>query len=169
MRRALVLGSLTLAALDITDAIVFWFLYRGVMPMRIFQSVAAGLLGRDAAIHGGLRTALLGAALHLFIATCIVLTYYLASLRLPLLARHPVLCGLAYGVAVWLVMTFVVVPLSAAQGGRLTLPVALNGVVGHMLFVGLPAALAARRSLTTAVRVGDVNATTREARPATAG
>lgn len=146
MRRTLILGSLTLAVLDISDAILFWYFYRGVKPMRIFQSVAAGLLGRDAAISGGLPTALLGAALHLFIASCIVLTYYLASTRLPVLTRHPLICGLLYGLAVWLVMTFAVVPLSAAagKGGPIPLPVLLNGVLGHMLFVGLPAALAGR-------------------------
>jgi hypothetical protein len=137
MRRALVLGCLALAALDITDAILFWYFYRGVMPMRIFHSVAAGLLGRDAAIRGGLPTALLGAALHVFIASCIVLTYFLASRWLPTLTRHPFVYGPLYGIAVWLVMTFVVVPLSAAagKGGPMPLPVLLNGVVGHMLFV----------------------------------
>lgn len=148
MRRALILGSLTLAALDITDAITFWYFYRDVRPMRIFHSVAAGLLGRDAAVAGGWPTAILGAALHTFIATCIVLTYYFFAKRIPLLVEHPIVCGLAYGFGAWVVMTYVVVPLSNARsGGRPSLAVLLNGILGHMLFVGLPAALAGRAAV----------------------
>jgi len=44
------------------------------VPIRIFQS-ASGLLGR-AAFSGGLRTAILGGALHYFIAFMIVVPYF---------------------------------------------------------------------------------------------
>jgi len=45
------------------------------------------LLG-PASFEGGLPTAWLGAALHYFIATAIVVVYYAASLRLPALVRR---------------------------------------------------------------------------------
>ena len=141
--RALLVGTLAVGVLDILDAIVFFGL-RGAQPVRILQSIAAGLLGR-AAFAGGWRTAALGLALHFFIAFMIVLVFLVASRRLRLLTRHPVITGLIYGIAVYLVMTFVVVPASAAGGrGLPAWPVAVNGVLIHMFGVGLPASLAAR-------------------------
>jgi anaerobic selenocysteine-containing dehydrogenase len=57
------------------------------------------------------------------------------------------LAGMLYGVAVFFFMNNVVVPLSAIGPGRFpSLPVLLNGVIGHALLVGLPAALVARRA-----------------------
>ena len=46
-RRAILWGTLAVGTLDALDAIVFFGL-RGVTPLRIFQSIASGLLGRAA-------------------------------------------------------------------------------------------------------------------------
>ena len=140
--RALWLGTLTVGLLDILDAFIFFGL-RGVTPLRILQSIASGLLGRPS-FAGGAATAALGALLHFFIAFAVVATYFLASRRLPALARRPFLYGSLYGVLVYLVMTFVVVPLSAAPMGLPSPPVAVNGLLIHVLGVGLPSALFAR-------------------------
>src|SRR5687767_3773239 len=113
---AVLYGTLAVGILDLLDAFVFFGL-RGAAPLRILQSIAAGLLGR-AAFAGGWRTALVGGVLHFFIAFVIVVVFLLASRRLRILTRHPVAAGLIYGAAVYLVMTFVVVPASAAGGGR---------------------------------------------------
>jgi hypothetical protein len=143
--RALVYGALVVGALDLLDALVFFGLRSGAPPMRIFQSIAAGLLGRPAAVQGGVATAALGVALHFFIATCVVVTFYLASLRLPVLVRHAVIAGLLYGLAVYGVMNYIVIPLSAIGGrGPFVLPVFINGLLIHAFGVGLPAALFVR-------------------------
>lgn len=143
--RAILWGTVAVGVLDALDALVFFGL-RGAAPIRIFQSIAGGLLGR-ATYQGGLATALLGVGLHFFIAFGIVGTYHLVSRKIPLLTRRPVLCGLAYGVVAYFVMNYVVVPLSAAPlSGTFVLPVFLNGVIGHALLVGLPSALAVRRA-----------------------
>ena len=140
--QAVLLGTLTVGVLDLIDALVFFGL-RGVTPVRILQSIAAGLLGRDA-FRGGPATAALGALLHFFIAFGIVCVYYLVSRRLGILTRHPVLCGLLYGVVVFVIMNRVVIPLSAAATGPMSLPVLVNGLLIHALGVGLPSALFAR-------------------------
>lgn len=46
--RAIVYGGLVVGTLDILDAVIFFGLWRGVAPIRIFQSIASGLLGRAA-------------------------------------------------------------------------------------------------------------------------
>lgn len=141
-KRALFYGALTVGTLDLLDALIF-FTARGAKPIRIVQAIASGLLG-PAAFQGGLRTVILGVCLHYFIASSIVATFILASWRWPGLRRRPFLWGPVYGVGVYLVMNLIVVPLSAAIPGRKTLAVIINGLLIHILGVGLPSALFAR-------------------------
>jgi hypothetical protein len=140
--RAILYGTLVVGALDAIDAVVFFGL-RGVAPIRIFQSIAAGLLGR-AAFQGGLAAAALGVCLHFFIAFAIVTTFVAASARMPLLTRQAVVSGVLYGVLVYAVMNLVVLPLSAAGRPSFVLPIVVNGLLIHAFGVGLPSALFAR-------------------------
>ena len=142
IQRAIVFGTLVVGGLDALDAMVFFGL-RGATPTRIFQSIAAGLLGRSA-FSGGFSTAALGVALHFFIACMLVVTYLAASRYIDMLTRVPIWSGLAYGVAVYLFMNLVVVPLSAAGRAPFSWPVTINGVLIHMLGVGLPSSLFAK-------------------------
>jgi uncharacterized membrane protein YagU involved in acid resistance len=141
--RKLIAGGLVVGSLDITYAILFWS-FRGVTPTRVFQSVAAGVLGRDS-FNLGMKSALLGAALHYFIAFSIVIVYYIASKWLPLLIEHAVICGIIYGIGVYIVMNYVVIPLSnAARPKTFNLLWVSCSVIVHMFLIGLPAALFAR-------------------------
>jgi uncharacterized membrane protein YagU involved in acid resistance len=140
-------GGLAVGVLDILDAMTFFGIRNGLTPIRVLQSVARGLLG-SASYSGGLKTALLGLLLHFLIAFILATVYYVASGILPLVIRHAVPAGLIYGVAVYFVMTYVVLPYSAVGPRSAPIPwlVFLNGVIGHALLVGLPIALIARRS-----------------------
>ena len=135
--QAIVLAGLIAGTLDITAAILF---YGPRVPVRILQSVATGVLGR-AAFSGGASTAVLGLGLHFLIATGAAAVYYLASRRIALLREQPLLAGPLYGIAVYLFMNRVVIPLSAARPQPLTLKMAAI----HVACVGLPIALAVRR------------------------
>jgi hypothetical protein len=144
--RAVLFGALTVGVLDGLDAVLF-FGARGVPATRIFQAIASGLLG-PASFRGGTATALLGVALHFVIALGIVAVYHAASRRWTALARHPLAFGPLYGLAAYAVMNGIVLPLSAvAGGGPRPLPVLVNGLLIHMIGVGLPAALFARAAL----------------------
>lgn len=137
--RAIVLGGLAAGVGDTLLAMGMHF----VSPAVIYRAVASGLVGREAAIRGGLATAALGMLLHFFIATTAAAVYVAACSRLRPLVERAVPCGLAFGVAVYFFMKELVVPLSAAR------PIAFTwaGLVGHALLVGLPIALVARRML----------------------
>jgi len=129
--------------LDALYATLLWGVYFGMGPVKLWQSVAAGLLGGDAASAGGNGTALLGLALHFFIAFCMALAYVLASKRLPLLTTRPLLMGALYGVVLYVVMNFVVVPLSAIGWRGPPAPMsALRALIPHVIFVGPAIALA---------------------------
>jgi len=141
-RRAILWGTLAVGTLDALDAIVFFGL-RGVTPLRIFQSIASGLLGR-AAYEGGLLTAFLGAVLHYLIAFLIVATAAIAARWQPRLADHPWAWGPVYGVIVYAVMNMIVLPVSSAALGHPSPVVIVNGLLIHAFGVGIPSALTAR-------------------------
>ncbi len=144
--RAIVLGTLVVGILDGLDAVVFFYLRSGATPPRIFQGIAAGLLGRTAAVQGGMPTALLGVGLHFVVAFGVVTTFVVASRWLKVLRTRPVVSGILYGLAVYAVMNDLVIPMSAIgpRTAATPLPVLANGLLIHMFGVGLPAALFAR-------------------------
>jgi uncharacterized membrane protein YagU involved in acid resistance len=138
-------GGLACGVLDITQAMIAFHLQAGATPMRVLQSVASGLLGKSS-FQGGTKTAILGAFLHFFIAFSWAAIYYIASRRLTFLVQSPVIAGLLYGEFVWLVMNFVVLPLSAIHRWPVWNAASIiTGPIGHTVLVGLPIALAVRR------------------------
>lgn len=136
-------GGLTAGAFDITYACIFWALEASVGPQRIFQSVASGLLGRSS-FTGGAATAALGLGLHFLIAVSMSVVYYLVARRWTLLWRNPLLAGAAYGLVLYAIMNYVVLPLSqAAPASKDSLWVGLSIAV-HVVLIGIPIALATR-------------------------
>ena len=148
--RAILYGGLTVGALDLLDAFVFFGVRSGARPMGILHSIAAGFLGRDAARAGGVPTAIVGFLSHFLVAFCIVTVYVLMSRVIPALRQRWLICGLTFGVAAYFVMTWFVVPMSNAGNGQITFalpvtPVLVNGILIHAFGVGLPTAYFASR------------------------
>ena len=137
--KAILLAGLVCGALDITGAFVTAG-YRGVPPVRVLQSVAAGLLGAPS-YQGGWNTAALGLALHFLIATIWASVYGVASRWLKVLVKHPIFIGPFYGVWVNQFMNWVVLPLSALPPRQPTTYSIVAGLIVHILCVGLPIAL----------------------------
>jgi hypothetical protein len=108
-------------------------------------AIAGGLLGRDA-FHGGTGTYVLGVFLQLFIATSAAAVFYGVSRRLRFMTEHAVVSGMFFGIAIYLVMNLVVLPLSALH---VTHPIALRdliqGLLVHMIIIGLPISFSVRR------------------------
>ena len=130
--------------LDLTAACVYSWLRAGVSPVRVFHSVASGLLGATA-FTGGAMTAALGIVLHFFIATSWATVYYLASRKLSFLVNQPIPAGLIYGVVVYLFMNFVVLPLSAVARRPVPISARIIGCLIIMFCIGLPIALIVRK------------------------
>jgi len=146
---ALVASALTAGLLDIAYAIVFSYFRSGTRPERVLQSVSSGALGRDA-YAGGAATAALGLGFHFLIAFTITAIFFAAAARMPALTRRPLITGALYGIGVYLVMNFVVIPLSRI--GPLPRPgagVMITGVLVHMFLIGVPIASGARRAFRT--------------------
>lgn len=143
--RYVALGGIAAGALDLIY-ICSLYASKGVSPVRIFQSIAAGWLGRDAAVAGGSTTALLGLLSHFGIALAMAYAYYAVSRHWKTLIEHPLRYGMLYGLLLYAVMTYVVVPLSAAGGPAPSAWQWINlaHIAAHVFLVGVPIALAAR-------------------------
>jgi hypothetical protein len=143
---AVLWGGFIAGVLDLTAAFVTWG-SKGVKPIRIAQSIASGLLGNDA-FQRGLGAAALGVAIHFFIACSAAAIFYAISRTLTFLTQHPIQWGLTYGIAVYMVMYWIVIPLSAFP--KSIHPPSISSVViavlTHMFCVGLPISVSVARA-----------------------
>jgi len=134
---AIGVGALIAGTIDLLQACI---LFGWSIP----KVIAAGLIGPEA-FKGGAGTYLLGVFLHFFIATSFAAFYYASSRKLTFLKEHPLVCGLAYGTGVDLVMSLIVLPLCALHAkGPYTLHDLLLGLGVHMVVIGLPISFSVR-------------------------
>jgi len=142
--------GLIAGTLDIADNLIF-NQFRGISPIRVFQYIASGLIGMKS-FQLGLASVALGVLIHYTIALFWTGVFYTASRKFSILVRRPVICGLLYGVVVYLVMNFVILPLSRVppRPAAVTLPSRINAVLALLLFIGLTISLLTRRSITRA-------------------
>lgn len=138
MRKAIAWGGIACGVMDLAAAHFILWQPRGIGMGTGLQGIARGLIGAAAA-KGGSATATLGVVLHFLIAFSAATVYVVVSRVLRILTAQTILCGLLYGVGVYLFMYGVV--LRARFG---SVPLTPTGVIIHMFCVGLPIALAAR-------------------------
>ena len=105
---AVLWGGLIAGTIDIGAAsLINW-----LNPFIILQAVASGLLGR-ASFQDGTPAAALRYALQCAMSVLIAACYAVSVHRLPALRARWLEAGLGFGVVVFAVMNYVVVPLSA--------------------------------------------------------
>jgi len=138
--KAILWGGLLAGAGDFLFALCFYGWKLGV-----FQSVAGGLIGREAARAGGVPAFMLGTLLHFLIAGIWAAIFWGLSRRLPFLIKYAIPAGLIYGLVVYLGMNCVVLPLSALQVPLRLPPLVSWPAAAHLVLVGLPIALAVRK------------------------
>jgi uncharacterized membrane protein YagU involved in acid resistance len=139
--------GLIAGTLDIADSLIF-NAFPGITPGMIFQYIASGLVGLRAFHWGGASVAL-GVVIHYFVALTWTAVFYLASRRFAILSRRPVISGLLYGVAVYLFMDLVALPLSGVPRPvkAVTLASRINGVLALMICIGLTVSMLLRRAM----------------------
>jgi len=113
------------------------------------QFAASGIMG-DAAFAGGLATALFGLVLDFIMITIMAGVFIFSVDRIPLLRRNVIVGSILYGFGVFIVMNFIVLPLSAAPA--LPAPpmwLLIELVLQHILLIGLPLGILVRRFANT--------------------
>jgi uncharacterized membrane protein YagU involved in acid resistance len=112
----------------------------GVTPVEVFQSIASGIEGR-AAFEGGMGSAVFGAVLHWVISLAFAAVWVAAVRRSATLSRHFALWGIAYGLVAYVVMNWIVLPLSAVPFHPTHDPARLAMSISfHLFLFGLPIA-----------------------------
>ena len=138
---AILLGGIVAGTLDIGAAC----LITGRDPIFILQTIAGGLLAKRAH-SGGIPTAALGLALQELMGILIAGIYAVAATALPNLRRRWLVGGPAYGVIIFFVMNYVVVPLSAWKHHPHFSASTFAANMAAMLLFGLIIAWFARRA-----------------------
>jgi hypothetical protein len=106
--RAALLGGVVAGTVDIGAACV---INARSVPF-ILHAIAGGLLA-ERSFSGGVPSAILGLVLQTAMGILIAAIYVVAARLLPILNRRWITWGLAYGIVIFFVMNYVVVPLSA--------------------------------------------------------
>jgi hypothetical protein len=142
------IGGVIIGLLHIVIQLGIVFSLLGGTPlMSILQYIASGIMG-EAAYAGGIGTALLGLVLE-FVMTIIIAGIFVFSAdRISLLRNNVIVGSLLYGFGVFVVMNFIVVPLSAAA----ILPppttwMLIEIILEHMLLIGLPLGILVKRNV----------------------
>lgn len=125
-------AGLTAGAIDVFAAA----LINRLPPDRILRAIASGVYGRQAFAAPPWMLAM-GIGLQWAMSVLIALIFALAAWRWGGLRRRPTAWGLAYGVGVFGVMNFVVVPLSNASFHTQVTPLWLAENVMAMLLFGV--------------------------------
>ena len=137
---AILLGGVIAATIDIGAA----SLISGRTPTYIMQAIAGGLLGK-ATFGGGIGTMILGTVLQEIMGILIATIYVVLLKTVAGLLRRWIISGLAYGVIVFFVMNYIVVPLSAWKAAPHFTPLKFAANMAAMLLFGLIVAFFARR------------------------
>lgn len=126
------------------DAIAAMAINPNVSPDRIFRFIASGVFGKTA-FTAGTHMISLGIIFHYLIAYIFTAIGFILFPRLKRLLRNKLAVALVYGACVWLIMNFIVVPLSNTpkSNAPMTAYGVTTGIATLMLCIGLPIALMA--------------------------
>jgi hypothetical protein len=126
-------------------------LISGYNPLVILKYIAGGVLGK-AALAGDLSVAALGLLLQWTMSIIIAAIFVLAMRRRTALTRQWPIWGVVYGVAIFIVMNYVVVPLSALHATPHFTAFSFIANLVAMLLFGWIVALMAQKSLSGAAK-----------------
>lgn len=145
MLKPIIIATAIAGTLDIVAA--FYFAGRaGMSASGVLHFVASGPFGDRALTGGGFAIA--GLLVHFTIMACMAAVFMLAAVRLPLLLNRPIVAGSAYGLSLWFVMYWIVRPARWPRLAPSTDPARIaEQLFCHLILVGIPIALVARRYL----------------------
>ena len=144
--RAIVIATVIAGTLDILSAFVYAILANGT-PLGVLSGIGSAVVDREAFASPYILPAI-GLALHFGIMLVMATVYLLAASRIGLLNRLPVLSGVGYGLVLWAVMYWVVLPqrwpTMFPVDPRLDPKGFAEDLFSHIVLVGIPIALVAR-------------------------
>ena len=144
MGRAIAFATIVAGSLDILFAVILTLLY-GSEPAAMLRYVASGPF--PAATGMGAGGALLGLIVHFALMAIMAAVFAVVAREQPRLLDRPLLSGLIYGLATYVVMNWIVVPVrfdTSLPPSPLSIATQL---FAHVALVGIPIAMIAARYL----------------------
>jgi hypothetical protein len=135
--KALLLAGLIVGSIDILIAFIdAWFTYHST-PGRVLKYIASGALGKTV-FSGGVSIVLLGVLFHFIIAFSFTFLFYFIYPRLMQLLKNKIVIGILYGIFVWAVMIFAVLPLSLIHQEPFNFLKSLKPILILTVAIGIP-------------------------------
>jgi hypothetical protein len=141
--RPILLATLVAGTLDILAAIGLTLFYGRRTVAEMLRGVASGPF--PGAAEWGTPGAALGLAVHFALMAIMVAVYVAAAARLPSLRARPLLWGTLYGLATYVAMNLIVVPLRFGGAFPPSTRAIVTQLFCHIVLVGIPIALIAAR------------------------
>lgn len=136
---------LIVGTLDILSATANYMIQGGKNPISILVYISSGIYGQEAFEIGPPSMAILGLALHYFIAFSWTLLFFIIYPRLPFLSKNRLLTGIGYGIFIWTMMNQVIVKLSNTPKGPFKISGAIINAAILCVAIGIPLSYIAYR------------------------
>ena len=137
-------AGLIVGTLDILAAFIQVYSKTQKRPIIVLNFIASGVFGKEA-FSGGNKMAAFGLLFHYLIAFGFTLLFFMLYPKIKEVIKNRVIVGVFYGLFIWLVMQFLVVPLSQAPPMKLTVQGAITASLILIVCIGLPLSWLAKR------------------------
>lgn len=134
-------AGLLAGTLDISIASLQFFLRTEKNPVIVLKYIASAVFGRTIAYADGALMPLLGLLFHYIIAFGWTILFFYTCRKLTVLWKYPIPAGLLYGIFVWTMMKFAVLPLTKVAPIPFDLAQAAIAAGILIVAIGLPVSL----------------------------
>ena len=142
--RTVLLSGLLVGTLDITAALVQFYIKTGKDPLIVPKYIASAVFGKDAYAAGN-KMVVYGFLFHYLIALLWTTFFFFIYPSLKLQSLNRVLTGVLYGLFIWFIMSRVVVPMSQAAVSAFNFKQAIVACLILIAAIGLPLSFIAHR------------------------
>lgn len=129
--------GLLIGLMDGLAAALNAYISSGVMPDRVFRFIASGVFGAEA-FKGTGAMIVWGVTFHFLIALSWTALYFFMNAKFDWIRQHHLVSGVLYGVFIWAVMAYLVLPLSHTPALAKSLSGALIMIGIHIFVIGVP-------------------------------
>lgn len=131
------LAGIIVGTLDITAAMLQFYLKTEKDPLTVLKFVASGVFG-TAALKGGADMIAWGFLFHYIIAMSFTIFFFWLCNKFPSLLTHRLITGIGYGILAWAFMRFIVLPLSLTNQQPFNLTAAIIAASIIVVCIGIP-------------------------------
>lgn len=141
-------AGLMVATLDILAAFIQFYSKTQKSPIVVLNFIASGVFGKEA-FSGGSEMAVIGLLFHYIIAIGFTFIFFVLYPNLKKVIKNKIVLGSIYGLFIWLVMQFIVLPLSQTSSLKLSVQGSITAILILIVCIGIPLAWLAQRYSTS--------------------